>query len=333
MDSLTQLALGSVTAHAVAGKSAGRKALLWGAVIGTLPDLDVLMRYFYNDIDMLMIHRGYSHAWFVHLCIAPLIALLPWSIHRSKGKNKDSTPYWRWLLLALVALTTHSLIDLFTVYGTQVFLPFSDTPYSMDIMFIVDPLFTLPLLIALVLTLIKPKWVHLSHSMLAVCAIYSMSSFVAHQTIQKITLESLNNQNLPTKKLLISPAPFTTFLWRIIVLDGPYWYEGEYSIFKNPNHIQFKRHNRNLFLVNHLKDRNTISRLRWFNRGFFEFSEKMDQILLSDLRFGESNNLVFNWALAEQNNQGVWQEPQPIKRQREDVDMSGYFNTLMERIF
>ena len=44
MDSITQAALGASLAGAVAGKTLGRSVLLTGAVLGTLPDLDVVKK-------------------------------------------------------------------------------------------------------------------------------------------------------------------------------------------------------------------------------------------------------------------------------------------------
>lgn len=62
MDSLTQIVLGAAVGEVVMGKKIGNRALLWGAVGGTIPDLDVLSAFFVSDIDELAYHRGFSHS-------------------------------------------------------------------------------------------------------------------------------------------------------------------------------------------------------------------------------------------------------------------------------
>ena len=62
MDLVTQTVLGAAVGEVVLGKKAGNKAIMWGAVGGLLPDLDVLITPFFNDVDGLFVHRGFSHS-------------------------------------------------------------------------------------------------------------------------------------------------------------------------------------------------------------------------------------------------------------------------------
>jgi len=64
MDSLTQIVLGAACGEAVLGKKIGNKALLFGAIGGTIPDLDVFIgKLFYtNEIDIMLFHRGFMHS-------------------------------------------------------------------------------------------------------------------------------------------------------------------------------------------------------------------------------------------------------------------------------
>ena len=76
MDSLTQIVLGAGVAEAVAGKKMGNKAVLWGAVAGTIPDLDVFLRFFYHPIDAALVHRGFSHSLLFALLMGPLLGFV-----------------------------------------------------------------------------------------------------------------------------------------------------------------------------------------------------------------------------------------------------------------
>lgn len=64
MDSLTQIVLGAAVGEAVLGKKVGNKAMLYGAIAGTIPDLDVLARNFVDTVTATEWHRGFSHSIF-----------------------------------------------------------------------------------------------------------------------------------------------------------------------------------------------------------------------------------------------------------------------------
>jgi inner membrane protein len=79
MDSLTQMVLGAAVGEATLGKKVGNRAMMWGAVAGTLPDLDVIANFFMSPIDALAFHRGITHAAIVCLFGA---LILGWLVHR-----------------------------------------------------------------------------------------------------------------------------------------------------------------------------------------------------------------------------------------------------------
>lgn len=140
MDSLTQVALGAAVGIAVMGRrTAVWKAALWGGICGTLPDLDALIDHG-DAVRNMTYHRAESHALFYLTLASPLIA---WVIARLHGQRELLR---RWWLAVWLALVTHPLLDLMTVYGTQILLPFTDQPYGVGSIFIIDPLYTVPLL-------------------------------------------------------------------------------------------------------------------------------------------------------------------------------------------
>lgn len=157
MDSLSQIVLGASVQGAILGKYQGRKAYLYGAMLGTLPDLDVLIHYS-DPISNMTYHRGFSHSLIVLTAVGIVGALL---ISRYHAWRNMPLPYstMRLATAMTLALTTHPLLDSFTVYGTQLLWPLQEslslTPFSIASMFIIDPLYTLPLLIAMIIGLIK----------------------------------------------------------------------------------------------------------------------------------------------------------------------------------
>ena len=140
MDSLTQLTFGAACGEAILGKKFGRKALVWGAILGTLPDLDVFIPLG-SPVDDFVYHRGFSHSLFLLTALSPVLAWLITKFHR------DTKPLFnKWMLLTFVVLIGSVLLDLFTIYGTQIFWPFDTTPHAVPALFIIDPLFTLSLI-------------------------------------------------------------------------------------------------------------------------------------------------------------------------------------------
>ena len=151
MDSLSQICLGAGVATLVMGnKVPVKQALLWGAVAGTLPDLDVFFGAG-DAITKMVSHRGNSHALLYLALLSPVLAWLISAVHR----QLSLFPRW-WLAISLV-LITHPLLDVMTIYGTRLGLPFTNTPFGIGSIFIIDPLYTLPLVIALLVALLKPN--------------------------------------------------------------------------------------------------------------------------------------------------------------------------------
>ena len=135
------------------GRQIGRRAIAWGALFGTLPDLDVVLAPLLDTARMLRWHRGLSHSILI-MFAATIWLAKPLSIHWKKDKV---TPQ-RAALFVFLAWSTHVLIDVFTVYGTRIFDPFSGYPVSTDNLFIIDPVFTIPLLVTVVIGLfVQPK--------------------------------------------------------------------------------------------------------------------------------------------------------------------------------
>ena len=116
MDSLTQIVLGAAVGEAALGKKVGNKAMLWGAIAGTIPDLDVIGRSFLDDITALEWHRGFSHSLAFCLLMAPLLGALLNRIYRKK--NEANFKQWTWMFF--LALVTHPLLDCHTTWGTQI---------------------------------------------------------------------------------------------------------------------------------------------------------------------------------------------------------------------
>jgi inner membrane protein len=142
MDSITQAALGAAIGEAVLGKKVGGKGALFGAIVATIPDLDIIFLPFFDDVQSLAVHRGYSHSILFSVVGA---VFLVWLFKQMKWAQPVGIT--RLFTFSWLALVTHMLLDACTSYGTQLLLPFSNERVSFDSVCIVDPAYTLLLII------------------------------------------------------------------------------------------------------------------------------------------------------------------------------------------
>ncbi len=268
MDSLTQLALGAAVGTAVMGRRAGARAALWGAVCGTLPDLDTLIAYG-DPVRDFTFHRAESHALFwLTLAALPLAALA----HRLNGAVAGH--FRGWLLATWLALLTHPLLDAFTVYGTQLLLPFSDMPVGLGSVFIIDPLYTLPLVAGVVTALAAARWrpalaLGANAAGLAASTLYLAWSVTAQAHVTGVVHRSLAATPLSPGKVLVTPTPFNTLLWRVVVMDDGGYHEGFYSLLDGGRKLDFTAHPSQPSLLEPMQQDWTVRRLAWFSKGFY----------------------------------------------------------------
>lgn len=309
MDSITQAVLGASIQGALLGRWQGRKALLYGAALATLPDLDVIMDYG-DAVANMTYHRGFSHSLFV---LSGFALLLTWLIRRFRRHPGYSTN--RLLLTLWLVLITHPLLDAFTSYGTQLFWPLMPTPTAWSSLFIIDPLYTVPLIAAVVISLFtglrEQSW-RVPAVALAVSTLYIGFSlagkFMAEQRVER----ELARQGIEAEQLFITPTPFNTLLWRVIVLDGEDYHEALIG-WLDDEPPQLQRLPRGTHLRGPLADSPMHQRLEWFTGGVLRYDQVGDRLIVTDLRLGMTGFHPFRFDFAQLHD-GQWQAHQRIDR-------------------
>lgn len=296
MDSVTQVAFGAAVGGAVLGRRAGWRAFAWGAAVGTLPDLDSFVSYGGPVADFTY-HRGYTHALLVQTVAAPLIA---WPIHRLHRYR--AAGYGRWLLAVWLVLISHALLDAFTIYGTQLLLPFSDYPVGLGSIFIIDPLYTLPLIAgvagALALRRDWPRARRWNGAGLALASVYLAWTVVAQQAVEARAAQAIAARGLPVERLLATPGPVNSVLWRIIAVGEEAHWEGYYTI-GSGRPIELHRYDTDPALLRGIDDRWAVRRLQRFTKGFYAVHERDDAVVITDLRMGVADFYAFAFEVAE----------------------------------
>lgn len=300
MDSLTQIALGAAIGEATLGRKVGHRAMLWGAVCGTLPDLDVFIPMG-DAVQSFTYHRSFSHSLFVLAAITPLLAWLILKLHPQTAAHRRG-----WLWLVLLALGTHPLLDSFTVYGTQLFWPFHTTPMSWSTIFIIDPLYTVPLLVGVICALVARRESNWGRRMnaagLALSSLYLVWTVGAKLHVEQVARESLARQGIVSERLQSVAAPFNTLLWRVLVMADDGYYEGFYSLLDPQRTLMTTRYPSEPRLLAGLEDHWPVQRLQWFTKGFYAVSRRGDAIVMTDLRMGLEPEYVFSFKVGEVSN-------------------------------
>ncbi|RTE55099.1 metal-dependent hydrolase [Arenibacter aquaticus] len=283
MDSLTQIVLGAAVGEAVLGKKVGNKAMLYGAIAGTIPDLDVLANYLTDTVTAIEWHRGLSHSIFFSVLFAPILGLLIFKLERNGPATwKD----WSWLMFW--GLFTHPILDAFTTWGTQLFWPF-DLRLAFQNIFVIDPLYTLPFLMFLTMAVRQKRNSPMRRryntlGLIVSSAYLGLTLVLKGFAFKKIT-DSLDAQGIVYHEMDVRPSPFNTILWSANVDAGDAYLIGNYSFFDDEP-VQFSRYPKNHGLLGDMAGNEKVLRLINITEGWFTITEKKGQLFFNDLRFG-----------------------------------------------
>lgn len=305
MDSITHLFYGGVIAAAIAPRAHRRAALLAGAALNTLPDLDVLPLVLCDDpIVRMTWHRAATHSWLV----LPLVAWALWWFFRRRGGRVAEAPT-RWWWAIFVCLMAHPLLDSFTVYGTQLFWPVPLPPLMWSTLFIVDPLFTLPWLLAFALAMIagQRRWGGKALTLgIALGVAYLGWSLLAKHMVERQAQRSLAALGLADAPRFSVPMPLTTLLWREVAMTPDGYVEGFWSIPADRGLMHFTAHRSDVAALHAADGVPAVRRLAWFTHGFLKAQVVDGVLVLSDLRMGNEPDYFFRFQMARQAPDG-WQ--------------------------
>ncbi len=291
MDSITQAALGAAVGELMLGKRLGNRALAWGALIATLPDLDALATIpVFDTAHMLWWHRGPSHSLLV--MVAASFALAPWLAKRWK-RDKVSKALAGWFVFAV--WSSHVLIDCFTVYGTSVAWPLPVPRVAFNHLFIIDPFFTLPLVVALVgLAFLRskklwPKRRRLLAWGLGLATAYALLS-VAMKFVASAGFDAdLARRGVPYLRRMEAPTPFNILLWRSVVDRGDEFWVGYRSVFeKTSSPVRWTVYPQHREALAGLQSLPEVKTLNWFTGGWWIARPHVQGAWLGDLRFDEA---------------------------------------------
>jgi len=298
-----------------------------------------------SEVESLAFHRGISHSiffatlggllfgWLIYklyqsqysrdilqLILSLFLSCIPISIVYFLFGNSWN-PYlvtvvavlnlrsWQWMFF--LAFVTHALLDTMTMYGTQLFAPFSNYRAAIASISVADPVgYTIPFIFCLFMATrylrTHPKrrfWAWLG--ILLSCT-YLTFTIWHKQKVSKIFLGQMAEQNIPYDRYIVGPTIFNNFLWSITAENEEKFYQAQYSIF-DTSPIKFKAYEKNHNLLKDSNDDKTINTLRWFSNNFYNVIVRKDGLLqINDLRYGTfrgnggENDFIFRFVVKQQ---------------------------------
>jgi len=352
MDSVSQIVLGAAVGEVVLGKRLGNKAMFWGAVGGTIPDLDVITKPVMTELQSLAFHRGISHSitfavigglffgWLIYklyespysqqilrMILSLFLSCIPISIvyflfgndwnpylvalvafgaaggiyvllsARSAGnpKIKENVSLRKWQWMFFLAFLTHALLDTCTMYGTQLFLPFSNYRAAISCISVADPFgYTIPFIIFLLIASRylrtdprRQKW---AWAGIIFSTFYLCLTYINMQYVKGVFKEQMAEQGITYHRYITGPTIFSNFLWNMTAESEDRFYQANYSIL-DTSPIEFVAIDKNHDLLEDRDTDETIKTLRWFSKDYYSVIRRKDgRLQFNDLRYGTFRN-------------------------------------------
>lgn len=337
MDSLTQIVLGAACGEAVLGKKIGNKALLFGAIGGTIPDLDVFIgRLFYsNEIQIMAFHRGSMHSFLFAILGCFVFGWITFKLYNS-GKRVGTTTQNDWVKLFFWSIFTHPILDSFTPYGTQLFSPFSDYRVAFNTISVADPVYTVPFLLCMIILMFfnrkrtrRTWWLKAG---IVISSLYLGLTVINKIYIDSVFKKSFEKEGIAFNRFSAQPTILNNILWYGVAESDDQYFLSYYSL------LDSKDHTTQIFSLpkSHgmldMSDPN-LSLLPWFSKGYYNLKKDFtrDEYIYTDLRYpmlnpNDRNSSVFNFTIYY--NKGEWD----ILPFRGDPPSSDDFKVFLERI-
>lgn len=281
MDSLSQIVLGIATAEVVAGKQLRNRTFLYGAILGTLPDLDIIFGRWLSPIDAVAFHRGVSHSLLFVIVMAPLLGAL---IHRWE---RPKISFQRTTLMVFLVLLTHALLDLFTTWSTQFLWPLPQR-FAWKTIFVIDPLYTLPFIYCLwkvwknKLYEKRFKWVKRG---IGISTAYLMLTVVLKLVAVHQFEKALDQQGIVYEGLIVKPSPLNCILWNANVKTKDGFLLADYA-FTDTSKITFSKIATTTEIYEEVQDSEDYQKLLDITEGWYVMGREKGQWVMHDLRFG-----------------------------------------------
>ena len=265
MDPISQAVLGSSAAQSISKKHIVSAGVL-GCLGGMAPDLDVLIRSPTDPLLFLEYHRHFTHS-LLFIPIGGLICTLV--LHQLIGKRQGLS-FKQSYLYCTVGYSTHAVLDACTTYGTMLFWPFSDMRIAWNTISVVDPLFTVPILLLVVLSAAK-KSPSLARIALIWALIYPCLGLLQHERAIAAGHQLANARGHNPTRLEAKPSFANILVWKVVYEHDNHFYVDavragiETNIFTGSQAAKLDTGRDFPWLDNNSQQAKDVERFRWFS--------------------------------------------------------------------
>jgi inner membrane protein len=261
-----------------------KRAMFYGAMAQSVPDIDFVMGFFLHGAENICAHRGITHSVLFGLSATLFLAGLV-----KKVIHKTPLSYKTVLLLFGINIFTHLFIDTFNAYGVGLLIPFSDHRFTLNLLYVADPLFSIAPFVSFLALLFLNKahkrrvlWIRTG---IAISALYLCMAVFNKWTVSKAAQKNLAEQNKGSE-FFTTPSPFNSLLWFIVAKDSLGYYTSYRSVF-DTGRMTFTYFPRNDSLANQVTNKKDLQLLKGFSQGYFTLEKWGDTTVLNVLRFGQ----------------------------------------------
>ena len=322
MDPLSQGAVGAAFAQSTANKNNIIKIGVIGFLAGLAPDLDVLIRSENDPILFLEYHRQFSHSLFFIPFGSLIVALLIFPLFKKSMSLKAV------YVASFLGYGTHGLLDACTSYGTLLFWPFSNERVTWNNISIIDPLFTIPVIILIGIT-IKTRKKIFSFFAIGWITLYLSLGFVQYERALSAAIELAKSRGHVAERMTLKPSFGNLILWKSIyqheqifyvdairIVQSTTWCLGE-----NIRAFNYQYHLPSLDKKS--QQGKDIERFRWFSQDYLAYDKEKN--LVTDIRYSMiPNQIAPMWGLLiddqrDINQHAIWWTSRSLNQSQLDL--------------
>lgn len=267
------------------GKKLGKKAMIYGAIAQSLPDLDFVTALWLAPAPNLLVHRGFTHSFLFVLLATTLLSACLARMH-----PRENIGFSNWFVFIGIAIMIHPLLDACNAYGTGWFAPFLSHRVSFHCLFVADPFFSLSLGVA-VLLLLFTRYSDRVRALIAWSGVALSTCYLMlalhNRSIVHHAIRATQNSQISNHRILITPTPLNIWLWFVAVEDSLGYQVAHRSALDRKSETPFIYFPKNYHLKADIKDTITFNLLKRFSQGYYTLDKKGDTLVFNDLRFGQ----------------------------------------------
>ena len=290
MDPLTQGIVGTTVVQSYSKKKHLILASIIGFLAGLAPDIDIFIKSDHDPLLFLEYHRQFTHSLLFIPFGGLICALVFYYLFAKKSHLNFKSTY----IYSTIGYGTHGIIDTCTTYGTQLYWPFSNERLAWNTISVIDPLFTLPVIILCLLTLFK-KNKNFAFYAIIWMIIYQGIAYNQKQRAENIVLNYALNLGHEIQTIEAKPSFANIIVWKVIYSDNDNYYVN--AIRLGISHMIFK--GETIKKINIKKDytwldlksqqAKDLERFRWFSNGYLGV-DKNNKNIIYDIRFSAIPN-------------------------------------------